>query len=67
MNLARNFAKDFEQVIDFLKPRQGPKGKITYEHVHGKMRTSERNIKLRALGDLAEQDRYILANARSLS
>lgn len=31
------------------------------------MRTSERNTKLRALGDLAEQDRYVLGNARCLS
>jgi len=67
VNLAKNFAKDFHQVLNFLNAKERPKGKLTYEHVNGNMRTSERNAKLRELGDLSEQDRYVLGNARCLS
>jgi superfamily II DNA or RNA helicase len=67
INLAKNFATGFEEFRQYLKPDQRPTGTITYEHVSGKMPTSERTNKLRALGALEDEDRYLLANARCLS
>ena len=67
ISLAKNFASSFNEFKDHLKEDQRPSGSITYEHVSGKMPTSERSNKLRALGALEEEDRYLLANARCLS
>jgi superfamily II DNA or RNA helicase len=67
VNLARDFASSFLKFQEDLKPKAKPKGKITYSHVSGKMPTSERSKRLRALGSLDDQDRYLLGNARCLS
>ena len=67
ISLAKNFASSFNEFKDHLKEDQRPSGSITYEHVSGKMPTSERSNKLRALGALKDEDRYLLANARCLS
>ncbi|MDB2707246.1 Helicase associated domain protein [Pseudomonadales bacterium] len=67
ISLAKNFASSFNEFKDHLKEDQRPSGSITYEHVSGKMPTSERSNKLRALGALKGEDRYLLANARCLS
>jgi superfamily II DNA or RNA helicase len=67
VSLAENFASSFNEFKDSLKKDQRPSGAITYEHVSGKMPTSERSNKLRAMGALEEEDRYLLANARCLS
>ncbi len=64
---AQNFAKGFTGFQKHLKLDQKPTGEITYEHVSGEMSTSERSKKLRALGALEDEDRYLLANARCLS
>ena len=64
---AQNFAKGFTDFHEHLKEDERPTGKITYEHVNGEMPTSERSKKLRALGALENEDRYLLANARCLS
>tara|TARA_Y100001934_G_scaffold49353_1_gene59983 strand:- start:133 stop:1251 length:1119 start_codon:yes stop_codon:yes gene_type:complete len=67
VNLAKNFAKGVKEFQDYLKPRQRPQGVISYEHVSGVMRTSDRELRLRALGALENEDRYLLSNARCLS
>jgi superfamily II DNA or RNA helicase len=67
IKLAQNFATGFTAFHEHLKTDQRPTGKITYEHVSGEMPTSERSKKLRALGALENEDRYLLANARCLS
>ena len=64
---AQNFAKSFTDFHENLKEDERPTGKITYQHVSGEMSTSERSNKLRALGALENEDRYLLANARCLS
>ena len=64
---AQNFAKGFTDFHENLKEDERPTGKITYQHVSGEMSTSERSNKLRALGALENEDRYLLANARCLS
>jgi hypothetical protein len=64
---AKNFASSFLEFQSELKPKHKPKGKITYSHVSGKMPTSERSKKLRALGNLTDEDRYLLGNAKCLS
>ena len=67
VNLARDFASSFLEFQRDLKSKHKPKGKITYSHVSGVMPTSERSKKLRALGNLDDEDRYLLGNARCLS
>jgi len=67
INLAKNYARDFSQTLAWLRKKERPNGKLTYEYVSGAMSTSERTVKLNALGNLQDQDRYILANARCLS
>ncbi len=67
VNLAKNFAQDFHQVLEFLRPKDRPKGKLTYDYVSGVMPTADRNTRLKSLGLLEEEDRYVLANARCLS
>lgn len=67
VTLARDFADSFMKFQQDLKAEAKPEGKITYRHVSGEMPTSERVRKLRALGSLTDEDRYLLANARCLS
>ncbi|MDB2644938.1 Helicase associated domain protein, partial [Luminiphilus sp.] len=67
INQARDYAAEFQEVIDATKPAERPTGTITYSHVSGAMPTVERTNKLRALGLLEHEDRYLLGNARCLS
>jgi len=67
VKLASDFASSFLEFQNDLKSKHKPKGKITYSHVSGVMPTSERSKKLRALGNLDDEDRYLLGNARCLS
>ena len=67
IKLAKNFASSFNEIKNHFKVDQRPSGVINYEYVSGKMPTSERSNKLRALGALEGEDRYLLANARCLS
>ena len=67
INQARDYAAEFQEVIDATKPAERPTGTITYSHVSGAMPTAERTNKLRALGLLEHEDRYLLGNARCLS
>ncbi|MDC0572924.1 Helicase associated domain protein [Luminiphilus sp.] len=67
INQARDYAAEFLEVMDATKKKDKPSGTITYSHVSGAMPTSERNNKLKALGLLEHEDRYLLGNARCLS
>ena len=64
---ASDFAGSFLKLQEDLKPESKPNGKIEYGYVSGSMPTSQRTRELRALGELANEDRYIVGNARCLS
>lgn len=64
---ARQFSNDFDKFINWMVESAKPSGRITYEYVSGLMPTSERANKLRSLGKLEQEERYVLANARCLS
>ena len=67
VNYASEFASSFKRLQDDLKSDSKPTGKIEYGYVSGSMPTSQRTRELRALGELANEDRYIVGNARCLS
>ncbi len=67
VNYASEFASSFKRLQDDLKSDSKPTGKIEYGYVSGSMPTSQRTRELRALAELANEDRYIVGNARCLS
>jgi len=50
-----------------MKPEFKPTGAVTYKHVSGEMPTSQRSRYLREMRELANEDRYLLANCQCLS
>lgn len=64
---ASDFAASFLRLQEDLKPESKAEGVTTYRYVSGAMPTSQRIRELRALGELANEDRYIVGNARCLS
>ena len=64
---ASDFAASFLRLQEDLKPESKAEGVTTYGYVSGAMPTSQRIRELRALGELANEDRYIVGNARCLS
>lgn len=64
---ASDFASSFISLQEDLKSGSKPTGVTTYGYVSGAMPTSQRTRELRALGELANEDRYIVGNARCLS
>lgn len=67
VNYASDFAASFLKLQEDLKSGSKPTGVTTYGYVSGAMPTSQRTRELRALGELANEDRYIVGNARCLS
>ena len=67
VNYASDFAASFLKLQEDLKPESKAEGVTTYGYVSGAMPTSQRTRELRALGKLANEDRYIVGNARCLS
>jgi superfamily II DNA or RNA helicase len=67
VNYASDFAASFLKLQEDLKPESKAEGVTTYGYVSGSMPTSQRTRELRALGELANEDRYIVGNARCLS
>ena len=64
---ARDFANKLPEVIDWMPSETKPDGELLTNHVSGAMPTNERNKNLQALGNIADDQRYILSNARCLS
>lgn len=67
VNLAKNFAAGFTEILGAIPEDKKPGGQITYSHVSGAMPTSQRTQGLQALASLESEDRYIMGNARCLS
>ena len=64
---ARDFANKLPEVIDWMPSETKPDGEVLTDHVSGAMPTNERNKNLQALGNITDDQRYILSNARCLS
>ena len=64
---ADEFANGFREFLNVMKPEFKPTGAVTYKHVSGEMPTSQRSRYLREMRELANEDRYLLANCRCLS
>ena len=64
---ARDFANKLPEVIDWMPRETKPDGELLTNHVSGAMPTNERNKNLQALGNITDDQRYILSNARCLS
>ena len=64
---ARDFANKLPEVIDWMPSENKPDGELLTNHVSGAMPTNERNRNLQALGNITDDQRYILSNARCLS
>ena len=64
---ADEFTNGFKEFLNVMKPEFKPTGAVTYKHVSGEMPTSQRSRYLREMRELANEDRYLLANCRCLS
>ena len=64
---AREFSSSLPAVIDWIPEDSRPGGELIAKYVSGAMPTSQRNTQLRALGEVHEGQRYVLANARCLT
>ena len=64
---ASDFAKGLRQISEIVPDQDKPKGPIFCEYVEGKMKTSERNAKLKRLKNTDSGARRVLSNARCLS
>jgi len=64
---ARDFANKLPEVIEWMPSETKPDGELLTNHVSGAMPTNERNKNLQALGNITDDQRYILSNARCLS
>ena len=64
---ARDFANKLPEVIEWMPNESRPDGELLTNHVSGAMPTNERNKNLQALGNITDDQRYILSNARCLS
>ena len=64
---ARDFANKLPEVVNWMPSDTKPDGELLTNHVSGAMPTNERNRNLEALGNITDDQRYILSNARCLS
>jgi len=64
---ASEFSTEFPKVLDWITDEERPSGLIDINHVSGYMSTDFRNIQLKKLANLSDQQRMILSNARCLS
>jgi superfamily II DNA or RNA helicase len=64
---AHDFANQLPEVIEWMPSEAKPDGELLTNHVSGAMPTNERNRNLQALGNITDDQRYILSNARCLS
>ena len=64
---ARDFANVLPQVIEWMPESNRPSGELITNYVSGAMPTNQRNQSLQALGQISDDQRYVLGNARCLS
>jgi hypothetical protein len=64
---AREFATELTEVIDWMPPRQRPKGTLWARPATGEMSAGERHILLQHLSRLDDGERGLLTNARCLA
>ena len=67
VNAARDFADVLPEVIKWMPESNRPSGELVTNYVSGAMPTNQRNRSLQALGDISDDQRYVLGNARCLS
>jgi hypothetical protein len=67
VNSAKEFQKDFPDVVDWMPSKSRPSGSFVTNYVSGAMSTGQRNQNLWRLGELEDGERAILANVRCLS
>lgn len=67
VNSARDFANVLPQVIEWMPESNRPSGELITNYVSGAMPTNQRNQSLQALGQISDDQRYVLGNARCLS
>ncbi len=64
---AKNFSKDFHEVLQLLSKKDKPQGTIWTDFISGQMSTKDRKLKLQQLKELSTSDRGIISNAKCLS
>lgn len=64
---SREFAASMPAVLDWMPPRQRPKGRLWSEYASGQMSAGERGILIQHLKRLDDGERGLLANARCLA
>ncbi|MFM8856316.1 MAG: Helicase associated domain protein, partial [Actinomycetota bacterium] len=64
---AREFAASMPAVLDWMPPRQRPKGSLWSRYTSGEMSAGERSVLIQHLKRLDDGERGLLANARCLS
>jgi predicted helicase len=64
---SRDFAEDLPKVIEWMPESNRPDGELITSYVSGAMPTNQRNQSLQALGQINDNQRYVLGNARCLS
>ena len=64
---AKSFAASMPAVLDWMPPRQRPKGSLWSQYASGEMSAGERGVLLQHLKRLDSGERGLLANARCLS
>jgi len=57
----------FPKVIEWMPESNRPDGELLTSYVSGDMPTNQRNQSLQALGQISDNQRYVLGNARCLS
>ena len=67
VNSARDFANVLPQVIEWMPESNRPDGELITNYISGAMPTNQRNQSLQALGQIRDDQRYVLGNARCLS
>ena len=64
---AKEFAASMPAVLDWMPPRQRPRGTLWSEYASGEMSAGDRHVLLQHLKRLDDGERGLLANARCLS
>jgi len=67
VSAAKDFANKLPEVIDWMPEESRPEGDLLTGYVSGAMPTNERSRNLQALGQIEDNQRYVLSNARCLS
>lgn len=64
---AENFARTMPEVVNWMPEDSRPEGELLTNSVKGEMSTYDRNKRLKELGKIKADQRYLLSNARCLA